>query len=1098
MITKKKFSAKILSLLLSFNMIVGLLPISAFTAFAMETASFVTIGNFTVAPTDNTSTLTENADFTYADGVLTLTTVTPVTVGMKDGVTTTAETVVVDSSNGEASVIFDSIGINTEKDAAITAKGGNKITFAFVGENAVSAATDGDGINVSSNTPIVFTSASNGKLSIFGVKFGIFLDGYSMGGSVAINGNLQLNITDCAAHAIYCRNTGTATISGTPVINIDTTEYAIYAHGIDISGGTLTIRNDDGYAITAASCTNITLSGSTDLHIIEGRGGLRTTEGKITVTDSVKLKAYKEDQNGDKLAVVDYFPIVSTGSSGKIEISKDAILDLYSANDVISGGKTSILDNAQVDIVINTDSTYSEYAISFDGELNISGNVKVDIDVIKGEKIDGLYDSRGAVNLSGSAVVEIDGTTYKGIYAKNLNLSEKSSLTINHRGTSSTYYAIDGDISVKDTAKLVAKSENYRVLGDPCTVTPTENKVYMVKYGASEDNVTVSYYTSANTIGDKSSWRYFSAEAIDFVPITEATVSVDKPVKNGTPDITVDISGNADFTVSAVTWDGNPDKFIGGAEYTATFTLAAKDGFAFTSDTEVTVGDAVVTKTLNADGTLLVKAKFSATDAAIPASITVATQPDDTEYTYGENFNPTGLVITVTNDDGTTQNVTYSDSNKREFNFSPADLTVATTKITVTFAGKTADIAVNVNKATPEYALPNNLKAMYGETLKDIELPEADNGVWDWMNTNASVGNAGENTFKLKFTPNDTDNYNVVENIDVLVAVSPKPLAITAEDKRVVVNTKLPTYTYKVEGLLDGDELISEPVFECVADISKIGEYTISVSDADAGGNYSVNYIGAKLTIIADNAVDAAAEYAEKLKDFDKVTVTSDDKAELDKMLLEIDALLEDENITDNGNKALEEVKSQINALIKIIDDAANATNTENTEKVKDVTSENVTPEDKTDLEETKEELKKALENYDGNYTEDEQKAIEDEIERIDNALKVIENVEAVEKLIDKLPETITKNDEAAIKAADDAYNTLTDYEKSLVDEAAKKALDDAKTALAELDKSVTPDSPQTGDNSNLWLWFALLFVSGMGILTVTVYDRKRKAASKR
>ena len=41
------------------------------------------------------------------------------------------------------------------------------------------------------------------------------------------------------------------------------------------------------------------------------------------------------------------------------------------------------------------------------------------------------------------------------------------------------------------------------------------------------------------------------------------------------------------------------------------------------------------------------------------------------------------------------------------------------------------------------------------------------------------------------------------------------------------------------------------------------------------------------------------------------------------------------------------------------------------------------------------------------------------------------------------------------------------------------------------------PNSPQTGDNSNLWLWFALLFVSGMGIFAITVYDRKRKTASK-
>ena len=39
-------------------------------------------------------------------------------------------------------------------------------------------------------------------------------------------------------------------------------------------------------------------------------------------------------------------------------------------------------------------------------------------------------------------------------------------------------------------------------------------------------------------------------------------------------------------------------------------------------------------------------------------------------------------------------------------------------------------------------------------------------------------------------------------------------------------------------------------------------------------------------------------------------------------------------------------------------------------------------------------------------------------------------------------------------------------------------------------------NSPQTGDNSNPWLWFALLIVSGAGIFGITVYDRCQRAAA--
>ena len=110
---------------------------------------------------------------------------------------------------------------------------------------------------------------------------------------------------------------------------------------------------------------------------------------------------------------------------------------------------------------------------------------------------------------------------------------------------------------------------------------------------------------------------------------------------------------------------------------------------------------------------------------------------------------------------------------------------------------------------------------------------------------------------------------------------------------------------------------------------------------------------------------------------------------------------------------------------------------TEQTEKVKDVTAENVTSEDKADLHKELESksLEQVLEDYGTELTEEETKAVQDEIDRIESALTVIGHAEAAEDLMDKLPEKITKNDKAAVEAADKAYNALTDYEKSLVDE---------------------------------------------------------------
>ena len=152
-----------------------------------------------------------------------------------------------------------------------------------------------------------------------------------------------------------------------------------------------------------------------------------------------------------------------------------------------------------------------------------------------------------------------------------------------------------------------------------------------------------------------------------------------------------------------------------------------------------------------------------------------------------------------------------------------------------------------------------------------------------------------------------------------------------------------------------------------------------------------------------------------------------------------------------------------------------------------------VKPEDKTDLEDAKKQLEDMLK--DDAYTDNDKKVIQDAIDDIDDALEVIGNVEAAIELIDKLPDTIKKDDEAAIKAADDAYNALSDYERSLVSSDAKKALADAKAALAELKKPA--NSPQTGDSSNVFLWIALLFISGGALIALTVYDKKRRYTAK-
>ena len=254
-------------------------------------------------------------------------------------------------------------------------------------------------------------------------------------------------------------------------------------------------------------------------------------------------------------------------------------------------------------------------------------------------------------------------------------------------------------------------------------------------------------------------------------------------------------------------------------------------------------------------------------------------------------------------------------------------------------------------------------------------------------------------------------------------------------------------------------------------------ETTYAIHVMDKAGNVTEYIVTMK--VIAD--------ITDSIKDITVDDVKSDDKETIETVIKNIKEELKNDDLTDEEKAELEDEKQKAEELIEKIEEAIGSTETDNTDKVKDITSENVETKEKSDLEKAKDELEKALDDYKDNLTDDEKKDIQDEIDRIEKALDVIDKVEKVEDLINKLPENIAKSDADAIKKADEAYNALSKYEQSILDKNAKKKLDNAKSAPETL------NSPTTGDNEKIWMWFALLFVSGGGLLGTTAYRRKRK-----
>ena len=93
--------------------------------------------------------------------------------------------------------------------------------------------------------------------------------------------------------------------------------------------------------------------------------------------------------------------------------------------------------------------------------------------------------------------------------------------------------------------------------------------------------------------------------------------------------------------------------------------------------------------------------------------------------------------------------------------------------------GTIDDYTVNwsIIKATPNYEVPTGLTSVKGKVLSDVVLPYG--FTWDTPNL---VLNAGKHKYKATYTPKDTNNYNVVNDIDIEVDVKDLFDVMTAVD----------------------------------------------------------------------------------------------------------------------------------------------------------------------------------------------------------------------------------------------------------------------------------------------------------------------------
>lgn len=240
-----------------------------------------------------------------------------------------------------------------------------------------------------------------------------------------------------------------------------------------------------------------------------------------------------------------------------------------------------------------------------------------------------------------------------------------------------------------------------------------------------------------------------------------------------------------------------------------------------------------------------------------------------------------------------TYEVTISTKNYSDIKATLTFTTVDKTPVTVSgvaVADKTYDGKALTYTGTPA--------AMTGDGK-----PVADSGfTYTWKDSeghtlNSAPKNAGSYTLTVAVVD---DQYT--GSVTLNCSISKAAVTITALDVSAAVGSKLPTFSYRVAGLAEGESLKTEPTLTCAADMNKTGVYAIKASGAEVpeGGNYhdTITYVDGKLTVYHYNTANRVTVYGgahgiARVDDYnpstgDRVTITEtpDEGYEVDQVLV--------------------------------------------------------------------------------------------------------------------------------------------------------------------------------------------------------------------
>ena len=164
----------------------------------------------------------------------------------------------------------------------------------------------------------------------------------------------------------------------------------------------------------------------------------------------------------------------------------------------------------------------------------------------------------------------------------------------------------------------------------------------------------------------------FSGGVPKIEPITSAAITVTGPAKNDIPDTAANSADGGHYIIGSVSWSPDDNPFRGETVYTAKLILTADQNYKFPDTFTVTINGNNAEVNANTGTTVTISYTFVKTLARVITGLIIKSQPAKLTYTEGEALNLSGLVVTLSFDTGSPEDVAYSNFSAYNISAEPA------------------------------------------------------------------------------------------------------------------------------------------------------------------------------------------------------------------------------------------------------------------------------------------------------------------------------------------------------------------------------------------------------------------------------------------